>query len=184
MRGRLYIFGTLIRYVAERKGWSWAVLLAIFLLGILIAAGVIMTPGDVDYPEGGQTSEYRRNMSYLLAAAKEEPPDFSNVKGGFFGSHLAIVSEQDFPQLAKKLRCDLTEATDDRFMFHSIVLGGMKVHNIDEPLLKAAKGLRNSSQANVELVIVEPSTISAETKAILEAGGLKVRLIGPPSMRR
>jgi hypothetical protein len=114
----------------------------------------------------------------------QAPGGFSNIRGSFLGSHLAIVDEQDFALLTKKLRYALLKAADDSFFFHSFVIGGMNVYNIDQPLLKAAKRLRISSRTDIEIVLVAPTTISAETKSVLEKRGLKIRLIDAPSRDR
>lgn len=169
--------------VSRRLGWGKLVATSFFLTLVIVAVSLGLLWRGVEYPEGGGTLAHHHTMLYLVAAASEHPSDLSNAKGGIFGSHLPIVSEKDFPRLAKKLRFNFRKAADSR-LFHVIVVGGRSVRDVDEPLLKAAKGLRNSSQANVELVIVQPSTVSARTKAILESKGIEVRLIGPPSGKR
>jgi len=118
---------------------------------------------------------YRSNIDEILT------PDFSNIRGGFLGSHLAIVDENDFPLLTKKLRYDLYRAARNDFFLYSFVLGGLNVRNIDQPLLEASKKLRNYRRGNIEIVIVAPSKISGDTKQILEKRGIKIRLVGSPS---
>ena len=111
------------------------------------------------------------------------PPDFSKIRGGFLGSHLAIVDENAFPLLTKKLKYDLYRVARNDFFFHSFVLGGFNVRNIDQPLLEASNIFR-MRKLNIKIVIVAPSTISAETKSILEKKGIQIQLIGPPSDNR
>jgi len=166
--------------VLDRKGWPWAI--ALIICGIVIYAGIyfVFVPRDIDYPEN-PSAEYQRNLHYLLDASMQAPRDFSNIRGAFLGSHLAIVDDRDFALLTKKLRYALLKAADDDFFFHSFVLGGMNVFDIDQTLLKATKRLCVSSRTNIEIVIVAPTTVSAGTKSVLEKRGLKIRLIDAPS---
>ena len=174
----------MIRHVLDRKGWPWVIALIICCLVIYAGVYYFFVPRDIDYPENPLSPEYERNLQYLLNARMQAPGGFSNIRGSFLGSHLAIVDEQDFALLTKKLRYALLKAADDSFFFHSFVIGGMNVYNIDQPLLKAAKRLRISSRTDIEIILVAPTTISAETKSVLEKRGLKIRLIDAPSRNR
>ena len=178
------IIAVVVGCISARLGWGRAVTTSFFLTAIIIAASLGLMGRDVNYPEDPFLPEYQANLDYLLAAGTVAPSDLSSEKGGFFKTHLPIVSERDFPLLARKLKSLFRKAAASRRMFYIIVLGGMKVGDIDEPLLKAAKGLRNSGRADAGLVIVAPATISSETKAILEKKGLKVRLTGSPKRKR
>ncbi len=112
-------------------------------------------------------------MSYLIHAVSQAPPDFSRVKGGLLYSHIPILTEQDFSRFTNKLRQKLHNAARKDFLFHIIVVGRMDIRDIDEPLLKASDGLRMPDESNIEIVIVEPSMISDDTKKILEERGLR-----------
>jgi hypothetical protein len=181
MQPILYILVGVIRHVLDRKGWPWVIALIICCLVIYAGIYFVFVPRDVDYPENPPSPEYERNLHYLLNASMQAPRNFSNIRGSFLGTHLAIVDEQDFALLTKKLRYDLLKAADNDFFFHSFVLGGMNVFDIDQPLLKATKRLRISSRCKIEIILVDPTTVSAETKSILEKRGLKIRLIDAPS---
>jgi hypothetical protein len=124
--------------------------------------------------------EYQGNMTYLSNALMEAMPDFSKASNGWLGAHIPIVHEQDFPWFAYRLRKELRDSSGS-ILYHSIVVGGMKVRGIDEPVLEASSRFRGRRKPNVEIVIVAPSTISAETKQILEKRGIEIRLVGPPS---
>lgn len=142
----VFICTLLTLHVANRKGRLWAIALVACFIGILIVAAAVLIPRDVDYPEGGGTFAHQDTVHYLVSASMEAPSDLSNVKGGIFGSHLPIVSEKDFPQVAKKLRYDFHKAAAGSRLFHIIVIGGMNVRDIDEPLLEAARSLWNPAE--------------------------------------
>jgi len=124
---------------------------------------------------------YSANMSYILNASMEANDKLPDGWFGYFGAHIPIVQEQDFPWLAQRLKEELGHASDYTSMYHMIVVGGMNVQGIDEPMLEAAKRFRVHRRPNVDVVIVSPTTISAETKQILEKRGIRIRLVGPPS---
>lgn len=180
MRWLLYILKTTNRFVTDRKGRKWGIVVVICCIGIYLVTRSFLIPRDVAYPENPLSAEYQSNLNYIIKASMQTPPDFSEIRGGFLGSHLAIVDENDFPLLTKKLEYDLYRAARDDFFFHSFVLGGLSVRNIDQPLLEACKRFR-MRRSNVKIVIVAPSTISAETKSVLEKKGIQVQLIGLPS---
>ena len=177
----LYILIAAAWFVTYRKGRRWGIIVIICGIGIYLAINYLLTPRNVAYPENPLSAEYRRNLNYLLNTSMQAPPDLSNISGGFLGSHLAIVDENDFPLLTKKLRYALYNAAHKNLLFHSFVLGGMNIRDIDQPLLAASKKLRNYRQGNIEIVLVAPTTVSAETKATLEKRGIKIRLVGSPS---
>ncbi len=180
MRWILYIFADLVGYVADRKGRSWAVALIICGIGICAAFYLAVVPRDVAYPDAHRSREYQQELAYLMGALAESPPDFSGVRGGLYGSTIAVLNRNDFPLFTKKLRYHLHKAAADRFLFHVITVGGMEVRDIDKPLLDASKRLRLSDEGNIEIAIVAPSTISDRTRQILEKRGLRVRLIDAP----
>ena len=173
-----YIFlASIVRIVTQKKGRLWGAVIAVIVICVA-ALYVALRSREVDYPENPLSDEYRLNQKYLSYATRKEPPDFSEFKGGFFFSQIAIVKVEDFPGFTKKLRQELFKAVDNNFLFHSFTVGGMNIWDIDEPLLKASKRLRMYGRRNIEIVIVEPSTISSETQRILEKRGLKIRRIG------
>ncbi len=176
----LLIFGPLLRFVVNRKGWLWGTALIICGIGIYFA----LRPREVTYPENPLSPDYQRNMRYIIGAMLQAHPDLPKGWGSLLGSHLPIVDERDFPMLTKKLRYEFRKAANDDFSLHMFVLGGMDVRDIDQPLLKASKGLRMSGRSNIELIIVAPSTISNETKLILEKRGIKTRKIDKQSHNR
>ena len=168
------IFVRLFKFVLERKGWLWAAAVIICGVGFCIGAYVLFRPREVVYPKNPLSPDYQRNMNYLLRASGQAPADFSKIRGGFHGYHIPIVQEQDFPAFTNKLRQELYNAARKDFLYHRIVVGGMDVRDIDEPLLKASYGLRIAGRSNIEIVIVEPSMISDDTKKILEERGLRI----------
>ena len=125
--------------------------------------------------------EYQQNIKYLLDATLQARPDLPNGWFGYFCAHIPILQEQNFPWFTQRLKEEFRRAANYRSLYHMIVVGGMNVRDIDQPLLDASKKFRMRRRPNVEIVIVEPSTISSETKEILEKSGLKIRLVGPPS---
>lgn len=169
----LLIFGPLFRYVIARKGWLWGIALIICGVGIYFA----FRPHEVTYPVNPLSPDYQQNMKYIISATLQAPPDLPKDRGGFLGSHLPIVDERDFPRLTKKLKYEFRKAANDDFFFHRFVLGGINILDIDQPLLKASKWLRMSGRSNIEIIIVAPTTISNETKLILEKRGLIVHKI-------
>lgn len=177
----VYPYLRLIEFIVQRKGLRWAIPLLICGIGICIGMWLILVPRDVAYPERPLSPAYRRNMSYLLNASRRAPTDFSKIRDGLLCSHIPMVSEQDFGLFTKKLRYELRRAASDDFLFHAIVVGGMNVRDIDQPLLDASKRLRVSGRRNIELVIVAPSTISEDTQHTLEKRGLRIRKIGNQS---
>jgi hypothetical protein len=174
----------LIDFIAEKKGWRWAIPMIICSIIICIVIWLAVVPRDVAYPAHPLSPEYRKNMNYLSETGTRAPPDFSKISGGFLFSHIPIVSEQDFPKFTKKLRYELYNAARDDLFFYIIVVGGMDVRDIDQPLLRASKGLVMSGRRNIEIVIVAPSTISDGTKRLLEERGLTIRRIGSPFPER
>lgn len=176
-----YPYLRLIEFIVQRKGLRWAIPLLICGIGIYIGVWPISVPGDVVYPEHPLSPAYQQNMSYLLNASRRAPTDFSKISGGLLCSHIPIVSEEDFGLFAKKLRYELRMAASDDFLFHVIVVGGMNVRDIDQPLLDASKRLPVSGRRNMELVIVAPSMICEDTQRILEKRGLRIRKIGNQS---
>jgi len=174
------IYRELIDFIVERKGWRWAIPVIVCTIGICIGIWLAVVPRDVAYPENPPPPEYWRNMNYLLDAATQSPPDFSEIRGGLGGSYIPIVSELDFPWFTKKLRYKLHDAARDDLLFYIIVVGGMDVRDIDQPLLKASKRLSMAGCRNIEIVIVDPSTISDDTKRTLEERGLRIRRIEGP----
>jgi hypothetical protein len=181
MQWILFILLGAARFVKDRKGWLWGMVAIICGVGIYLFINSLSRPRNVAYPENPFSAEYRWNLNYIMKASMQSPPDFTNVHGGFLGSHLAIVDENDFPLLTKKLRHDLFNANRNKFFFYSFVLGGINVRNIDQPLLEACKKLSISRRSNVEIALVSPTTASAETRAILEKKRIKLRFIRPPS---
>jgi Zn-finger nucleic acid-binding protein len=180
----LTIYGQLIDFIVQRKGWRWAIPVIICSIVICIVIWLGVVPRDVAYPENPLSLEYRRNMNYLLDAGMQSPPDLSKIIGSLGGSYIPIVSEQDFSWFTKKLRYELHKGAGDDLLFHIIVVGGMDVRDIDQPLVRASKGLVMSGRRNIEIVIVAPSTISDGTKRILEERGLTIRRIGSPLPER
>jgi len=170
----LYIFVGVLKYIVERRGWLWGIILIFFGISVYFA----LRPREVVYPENPFSDEYRRSQKYLLYASMQAPPDFSKIKGGLLCSHIAIVTEQDFPKFTKKLRQEFLEAISNDFFFHSFVVGGMNVRDIDEPLLKASRRLRMYGRPHIEIVIVAPSTIASDTEWILKEKGFIIRRIG------
>lgn len=125
--------------------------------------------------------EYRANMNYILNASMEANKKLPSGWFGYFGAHIPIVREEDFSWVAKRLKEELSHASTYTSMYHLIVVGGMSVQGIDEPMLEAGKRFRVRGRPNVDIAIVAPTTISAETKQTLEKGGIKIRLVGAPS---
>ena len=177
----VYPYLRLIEFIAQRKGRRWAIPVIACGIGICIGTWLVLVPRDIAYPENPLSAYYQQNMSYLLNAGMQAPTDFSKIGGALLRSHIPIMSEQDFPGFSKKLRYELRMAANDDFSFHVIVVGGMNVRDIDQPLLDASKRLRVSGGRNIELVIVAPSTISEDTQRILEKRGLQIRKIGNQS---
>ena len=85
------------------------------------------------------------------------------------------------PDTNERVNKTTTAKRDTLVSIAIIVVGGMNVRNIDEPMLEAGKRFRAPRRPNVLITIVAPTTISAETKATLEKRGIKIRLVGPPS---
>jgi len=183
MRWLLYILKATNRFVTDRKGRKWGIVVVVCCIGIYLVTRSFLIPRYVAYPENPLSVEYQSNLNYIIKASMQTPPDFSKIRGSFLGSHLAIVDENDFPLLTKKLKYDLYRSVRDDFFFHSFVLGGLNVQNIDQPLLEACKRFRMRG-SNIKIVIVAPSTISAETKSILEKKGIQIQFIEPPSDNR
>jgi hypothetical protein len=177
MQWILYIFIAAARFVKDRKGRLWGMVVIISGIGIYLFINSLSRPRNVAYPENPFSAEYRWNLNYIMKASMQSPPDFSNIRGGFLCSHLAIVDVNDFPLLIKKLRYDLYNANRNKLLFYSFVLGGLKVRNVDQPLLEASKKLSISGKSNVEIALVSPTTASSDTKEILEKKGIKLRLI-------
>jgi len=125
--------------------------------------------------------EYRANMNYILNASMEANKKLPSGWFGYFGAHIPIVREQDFPWLAKRLKEELAHASAHTSLYHLIVVGGMNVQGIDGPVLEAGQRFRVRGRPNVDIVIVPPTTISPDTKQILEKRGIRIRLVGPPS---
>ncbi|MFC1760766.1 hypothetical protein ACFL6U_01645 [Planctomycetota bacterium] len=148
------------------------VLLGVLAILLLVILFVFLHPYDVDYPKGAMTPEHQGNLNFLLEATQDRMPDLPDGLGGLSGSYLPIVDENDFPQLTKKLR-QLFESSQNQF----IVLGGMDVFNVDQPILKATKGLPQIKQSWIFLRIVSPSKISSTTEAILKEKNIKVELL-------
>ena len=180
MRWMLNIFAYLVRYVVGRKGWWWGIVVIICGVGICVAFYWTITPRDVTYPNARVAREYQQHLAYLMRALAESPPDFSGIRSGLYGSTIAVVEREDFPLFTRKLRYTLYKAAADPFVFHLITVGGMEVRDIDQALLDATKRLRMDNKPNIEIVIVAPSTISDQTKRVLEKKGLRVRLIDVP----
>jgi hypothetical protein len=180
MRWIIDIFVELVRYIMDRKGWRWAAPVIVVGIGMAVAFYLVVTPRDVTYPKADRAGEYQEHLRYLMRASAESPPDLSALRGGLFGTTIAVIDRQDFPLFTRKLRYTLYKAAGDHFLFHIITVGGMTVHDIDQPLLNATKRLRLSGKPNVEIVVVAPSTISEQTRQIIEERGLKVRLIDAP----
>ncbi len=176
-----YPYLRLLEFIVQRKGLRWAIPLIACGIGICIGFWLVLMPRDVAYPEHPLSPAYRRNMSYLVNAVMQAPRGFFNIRGALSLSHIPIVNEQDFGLFTKKLRYELRRAAGDDFFFYVIVIGGMEVRDIDQPLLDASKRLRVSGRRNTELVIVAPSTISEDTQRILEKRGLQIRKIGNQS---
>ena len=124
--------------------------------------------------------DYQKNMTYITNASLEATDKLPDGWFGYFGAHIPIMQEQDLTWLTKRLRKELRHAATYSSMFHIIVVGGMNVRNIDEPMLEAGKRFRAPRRPNVLITIVAPTTISTETKATLEKRGIKIRLVGPP----
>ena len=170
----LDLFAKVLRYVVDRKGWLWgAALIACALGGYLV-----LRPGEVQYPANLLSPEYQENMDYLIKTVQHQPPDLPKGASGIFGSHLAVVSERDFPLLTKKLRQEFRNASEDGLLFHLLVLGGKEVRDIVQPLLAASKEIHMPSHPGMKVVIVSPSTISDETERILKERGLSIQRIG------
>jgi hypothetical protein len=180
MRWILYIFADLVRHVMDRKGRWWGIALILCGIGVCATYYLTFVPRDVAYPDARVAREYQQQLAYLMSALAESPPDFSGVRGRLYGSTIAVMDRKDFPLFTKKLRYHLHKAAADRFLFHVITVGGTEVRDIDQPLLNATRRLRLSAKPNIEIAIVAPSTISDQTKQILEKRGLRVRLIGAP----
>jgi hypothetical protein len=178
MQPILNILVGLIRDLSEKKGLPWAIALIIFIVVIYVVCYVMFVPRNVNYPRDLISPDYQRNMHYIMSATENALPDLSKSHIAIFGSYLAIVDEDDLPLLTKKLRYQFLKADYDDLSLYYFVLGGMDVSTIDKPLLAASKKL--SGQANIQITIVAPTTVSIETKAILEKRGIKLRLIGPP----
>ena len=167
----------MIDFIVQRKGWRWAIPVIVCTIGICIGIWLVVVPRDVAYPENLLSPEYRRNMNYLSQAGMRAPPDFSKIRGGLLFSHIPIVSEEDFPKFTTKLRYELHNAARDDLLFYIIVVGGMDVGDIDQPLLRATRGLVITARRNIELVIVAPATISDQTRRTLEERGLRIRTV-------
>lgn len=169
------------RPAAAAKDALLAVAIIVCCIAILIVYFKTKKPEEEPISYVNTSSpEYQENMGYLLHALMEARPDFSEARSGWLAAHIPIVREQDFPWFAHTLRQELRDASGSS-LYHSIVVGGMKVREIDEPVLEASKRFRARRKPNVEIVIVAPSTISAETKQILEKRGIEIRFVGPPS---
>lgn len=125
--------------------------------------------------------EYQQNMDYISNALIEASDKLPDGWSGYFGAHIPIVQEQDFPYFTQRLKKELRRASTYTSMFHLIVVGGMNVRDIDEPILEASKRFRAPRMPNVVIIIVAPSTISNETKTALEKKGIGIRLVEPPS---
>ncbi len=177
----VYPYVRLIKFLVERKGWRWAIPVLVCGIGICLSLWFFLVPRAVAYPEHPLSADYQRNMSYLVNAHAQAPPDFSGASRGLLCCHIPIVSEEDFPLLTRKLRYELREAANYAFLFRVIVIGGMEVRDIDQPLLDASKRLSVSGRRNIQIVIVAPSTISDETQLVLEKRGLRIRKIQNPS---
>ena len=158
MQWILYILKVAARFVAGRKGPTWGIIVIICGVGIYLVTLSLLRPRYVAYPENPLSAEYRWNLDYIMKASMQTPPNFSNILGGFLCSHLAIVDENDFPLLAKKLRYEFYSVARKDFLFHHFVLGGLNVRNIDQPLLEASERFR-IRKSNVKIVIVAPSTV-------------------------
>ena len=158
--------------IRNNLGWR----LRLVLIVIVIAVVLLLKPGEVEYPAQPMSPDYQRNMRHLQAATMRRMPKLPDNMGGLYGMDLAIVSEDDFPLLTKKLRQVFHEASS-HFLFHLITIGGQNVERIDEPLLEASEGLRRPKTPNIKLVIVAPSTISPDTERILLARGILVERI-------
>jgi len=120
--------------------------------------------------------EYSEHKGYLLEVVLKKHLDLPGGWFGYFGSHIPIVKEQDFPWFAQKLKKAFREAAGSR-LYHRIVVGGMNALDIDRPLLEASKRIRPSRRPNIEIVIVAPAKISGDTKQILEKRGLIITII-------
>ena len=166
------LFG-LLRYVVDRKGWLWGGALVLVVVGL----GYIFWPREVQYPKDPMLPAYRGTTMYLVNATTREMPKFPKDVHGIAGAYIPVVSYKDFPLLTKKLRQEFRAAERDG-LFHSIVLGSRAVRSLDQPLLRASKGLHPAKQANLQVVIVTPSTVSAETEQTLRERGVLVQRIG------
>ena len=158
----------LTAFAVEKKG----LFIGLVTIGFLALIAVIFHPYDVDYPKGTMTPEYQKNLAYLLEAAQDRVPDILESVNVHSGRYLPIVDDKDFPQLAKKLR-QMYQSSQNQF----IVLGGMSVIDIDQPLLRAVKGLPRLERSRIYMIIVSPATISSTTERILEEKNVKVELL-------
>ena len=120
--------------------------------------------------------EYSEHKSYLLEVVLKKHLDLPGGWFGYFGSHIPVGKEQDFPWFTQKLKKAFREAAGSR-LYHRIVVGGMNGLDIDLPLLEASKRIRPSRRPNIEIVIVAPTKISSDTKQILEKRGLKITIV-------
>ncbi|MBN2180755.1 MAG: hypothetical protein JW715_02485 [Sedimentisphaerales bacterium] len=128
------------------------------------------------YPVNEFSPEYRENMGYLLDVVLKEKLDLPDGWTGYFGSHIPVVKKQDFPWFIKMLKKEFWQASGSA-LYHRIVVGGMNSLDIDRPLLEASERIRPSGRPNIEIVIVAPTTISGDTKQILEKRGLQITII-------
>ena len=120
--------------------------------------------------------EYNENMGYLFDVVLKKDLDLPDGWPGYFGSHIPVGKEQDFPWFNKKLKEAFREASGS-LLYHRIVVGGMNALDIDQPLLEASERIRPSRRPNIEIVIVAPTRISSDTKQILEKRGLQITIV-------
>jgi hypothetical protein len=169
------------RFAVTRKDSLLAIAIVVCCISILVVYfSTRKSRDDISYVNQF-SPEYEQNMMYLLNASMERSHQLPKDWFGYFGAHIPIVQEQDLTWFTQRLRQELRHADNKRLLFHRIVVGGMRVRDIDQPMLDAGKGFRMRTRPNVEIIIVAPSTISAETRQVLEKKGLKIHLIGPPS---
>jgi hypothetical protein len=175
------------RPAVSRKDSLWAICIIVCCACLLIAfshAGKPQEDNSNIHHVSMFSPEWDSNMKYLSNAVLEASLDLPKGWLIYFSSKIPIIEDKDFPWLAQRLKQELLRAARNRSRYHIIIIGGINVQDIDEPILKASEKIRIRIRKNVSIVIVAPSTISAETKSILEKRGIRIQLIGSPSRNR
>jgi hypothetical protein len=139
---------------------------------ILICVLILRLPYHIAYPEGSLTPEHQKNYDFLKEATRDRISELPGGTGELYVCYLPITGDSDFPQLTRKLR-QLFESSRNQV----IVLGGMDVHDIDRPILKAAKRLPEIEGLWTCLWIVSPSKISSATENTLREKNIEVEFL-------